>query len=199
MSPKKLMIIIVVSVSTLGFVLGYFVGQAGTRQESVQTQAVAIPVPVPAEVTPVVPQEPTKEKLELLPQENKTEQVITEETKKPDKNVQKAPPAKPEEKVMAASSCTVQVGAFKNTKDAEALKQRLENRGYKVYIKKSASTKNAKLYKVRIGRFTVREDADALVQKLKKTEGLKAFVTFITNEDNEDHNNKRPSSKEKPR
>lgn len=193
------MIIIVVSVSTLGFILGYFVGKAVTKQESGQTQAVAIPVPVPAEITPVIPQEPTKEKLEVLPQENKTEQIITEETKKPDKNVQKTPPAKPEEEVVTASTCTVQVGAFKNSKDAEALKQRLENKGYKVYIKKSASTKNAKLYKVRVGRFTAREDADVLVQKLKKTEGLKAFVTFITSEDNENYNSKRSSSKEKPR
>lgn len=197
------MIIIVVSVSTLGFILGYFVGKAVTKQESGQTQAVAIPVPVPvpvpAEVTPVVPQEPAKEKIEVLPQENKTEQVIAEETKKPDKNVQKTPSVKPAEETTDASKCTVQVGAFKNSKDAEALKQRLENKGYKVYIKKSASTKNAKLYKVRVGRFTAREDADVLVQKLKKTEGLKAFVTFITNEDNENYNSKRPSSKEKPR
>lgn len=186
------MIIIVVFVSTMGFVLGYFVGKAVTKQESVQTQAVAIPV----EAEPAVPQEPAKEELELLPQENKKEQVIIEETKKPYKNVQKTPSVKPAEETTEASICTVQVGAFKNSRDAESLKHRLETKGYKVYIKKSASTKNAKLYKVRVGKFTTREDADVLVQKLKKTEGLKAFVTFITNEDKED---KRSALKEKTR
>lgn len=193
------MIAIVVCVSTLGFVLGYFVGKAVTKQESGQTQTDAIPVP--SEAMPVAPEEPVKDKLELLLQENKTGQIIAEETRKskPGKNASNAPSVKSEEKIKEASICTVQVGAFKNSKDADALKQRLEKKGYKVYIKKSASTKNAKLYKVRVGRFAAREDADALVQKLKKTEGLKAFVTFITDEEQEDHNSRNSSPKEKLR
>lgn len=190
------MIAIVVSVSTLGFILGYFVGQAVTKQKTVQTQEDVIPVP--DETGNAIPQEQTKEQLELAQQENKIEQVFAEETKKPEKNIQKAPSVKPEENTAETSICTVQVGAFKNSKDAETLKQRLESKGYKVYIKKSSLTKNTKLYKVRVGRFAAREDADVLDNKLKK-EGLKAFVTCMANEDGGNYNGKRTSSKEKTR
>ncbi len=71
---------------------------------------------------------------------------------------------------------TVQTGAFKNLKEAETLKHKLETKGYKAYIKKYAKSKNPKLYRVRTGEFTTKEEAAALALKLKK-EGLNAFVT----------------------
>jgi len=91
--------------------------------------------------------------------------------------------------VQNATVYTVQAGAFKNSKDAAVLKHKLENKGYKTYIKKFMEGKNTKIFKVRIGEFADREKADTLALKLKNTEGLNAFVT-LKNEKQEVRNGK---------
>ncbi|MFA4828935.1 MAG: SPOR domain-containing protein [Thermodesulfovibrionales bacterium] len=97
---------------------------------------------------------------------------------------------------------TVQAGAFKNPKDALSLKHKLENKGYKTYIKKSSEEKNVKLFKVRTGEFTDREKAEDFALKLKKSEGLKAFVTAKNGETREEDKISSPpraNKQEKPR
>ncbi len=91
---------------------------------------------------------------------------------------------------------TVQAGAFKNLKEAETLKHKLETKGYKAYIKKYAKSKNPKLYKVRTGEFTTKEEAAALALKLKN-EGLKAFVTLKNEEARGDKNSFQPGASKK--
>ena len=88
----------------------------------------------------------------------------------------------------------MQAGAFKNLKEAEALRHKLEAKGYKAYIKKYAKSKNPKLYKVRTGEFSVREEAAALALKLKN-EGLKAFVTLKNDPPKAEANGNKNSSK----
>jgi cell division septation protein DedD len=68
---------------------------------------------------------------------------------------------------------TVQVGAFKEASYAKALATRLYEKGYKVYV-----TYDEMLFKVCIGKFSDREKADSLSEKIKKTEGLQAVVTL---------------------
>ncbi|MBT9536866.1 MAG: SPOR domain-containing protein, partial [Nitrospirae bacterium] len=91
---------------------------------------------------------------------------------------------------------TVQAGAFKNLKEAETLKHKLETKGYKAYIKKYAASKNPKLYKVRTGEFAAKEEAAALALKLKN-EGLKAFVTLKNEEARGDKNSSHPGAAKK--
>ncbi len=91
---------------------------------------------------------------------------------------------------------TVQAGAFKNLKEAEILKHKLEAKGYKAYIKKYAKSKNPKLYKVRTGEFAAKEEAAALALKLKN-EGLKAFVTLKNAEARGDKNSSQPGAAKK--
>ncbi len=73
---------------------------------------------------------------------------------------------------------TVQAGAFKNEADADSLKSKLDNKGYKTFVIPFRTKKHEKLFKVMVGEFSTRKDADFLSIKLKKTEGLKTFVTF---------------------
>jgi cell division septation protein DedD len=73
---------------------------------------------------------------------------------------------------------TVQAAAFKLQKDADALKQSLENKGYKVFIKKEPNPKGVVLYKVRVGEFGQKKDASVFALKLKKTDGLNAFAVI---------------------
>lgn len=72
---------------------------------------------------------------------------------------------------------TVQLGALKNAGEARQLKAKYSKKGYKLYITVSRSKGKVKTYKVRTGEFREKKDAEILVLRLKKNEGLSAFVT----------------------
>lgn len=71
---------------------------------------------------------------------------------------------------------TVQVGAFKNQKEAEKLALRLEDKGYRALVKK-VTANDILLHKVTVGEFVKRKDAEVFALKFRVTEGLDAFVT----------------------
>jgi len=72
---------------------------------------------------------------------------------------------------------TVQAGAFRNLLHAKALQKRLSKRGYDTYINLSESKNEKKLYKVYIGTFVEKKEAETLCNKIKNSEGLQTFVT----------------------
>ena len=72
---------------------------------------------------------------------------------------------------------TVQAGAFRSQKDAAALKNKLETKGHKAWIRKETGAKGAVFFKVRTGEFESRKEASLLALKLNKTDGLNAFAT----------------------
>ena len=73
---------------------------------------------------------------------------------------------------------TVQAAAFKRQKDADALKQTLEDRGYKVTVRKEPDQRGAVLFKVRVGEFAQKKEASVFALKLRKTDGLNAFAVL---------------------
>lgn len=73
---------------------------------------------------------------------------------------------------------TVQVGAFKNSKDADNFMEKYQNKGYSTYISVFRNASDENIYKVRMGSFKTRKEADLFSVKLKKNEGVSAFVTF---------------------
>ncbi len=79
----------------------------------------------------------------------------------------------------AKAKYTVQIGAFRNASEADSLKSKFAKKGYKSFIM-VAKRKNDKFYKVATGEFHSRKEAELLAVKMKKTEGLKAFVTLKT-------------------
>lgn len=76
-----------------------------------------------------------------------------------------------------ARQYAVQIGAFKNAADANLLKMTFEKKGYKSFISQGKDPKGRRIYKVKTGEFRDKKDADVLALKLKKTEGLNAYVT----------------------
>lgn len=66
----------------------------------------------------------------------------------------------------------VQVGAFRNKKNADVLFKKVKNDGFDAYIKVEGG-----LYKVQLGAFSVRKNADSLAAKAKK----KGYSVYITN------------------
>ena len=74
-----------------------------------------------------------------------------------------------------SSSYTVQVGAFREKRLAETLRQRLHQRGYSAHVMTSG-TRTAKFYKVRLGGFNTQGEAKRFVGQLKSQMGLDAVV-----------------------
>lgn len=70
---------------------------------------------------------------------------------------------------------TVQTGAFKTMKDASALKSSLHKKGYNSYIVTTRAG-GISLYKVRVGSFDIKSDAEKIVLSLKQKESIDAFV-----------------------
>jgi len=93
----------------------------------------------------------------------------------------KLPEPKPrEQKAMEVrggntSAYTVQVGAFREKRLAEMLRQRLHQRGYSAQVMTSG-TRTAKFYKVRLGEFDTQGEAKRVVGRLKSQMGLDAVV-----------------------
>lgn len=72
---------------------------------------------------------------------------------------------------------TIQAGAFSNALYAKALVKRLEKRGYTVYIK-PIEENDKRLFKVCIGNFSNRQEAESLSKKIKETEDIQTFITL---------------------
>ncbi len=83
----------------------------------------------------------------------------------------------PQPKQSSKEVYTVQLGALKNAAEAKKLRQKFEKKGYKTYLSAAKGKKHEKIYKIRVGEFKERKEAEVLALKLKKTEGLNAFVT----------------------
>jgi cell division septation protein DedD len=72
---------------------------------------------------------------------------------------------------------TVQLGALKKAGEAKRLRAKFEKKGYKTFLVITMNKKHEKIYKIRVGEFRKKKEAEILALKLRKTEGLKAFVT----------------------
>ncbi len=73
---------------------------------------------------------------------------------------------------------TVQVGAFRNASDADALRSKLDKKGHKTFLIELKTKNNEPLYKITVGAFSTRNEAELLSLKMKQSEGLKTFVTL---------------------
>jgi cell division protein FtsN len=170
---RGLIITAILIPSALCFILGYFVGKSTTKenpeikhlQEGLRDNTIQ-PVEAQSQQVQSKASDPSQDR-ELQTTESRKE--VTQESQQAEKPT----------KIIY----TVQVGAFKDASEADALKKRLENGGYKTYSALSESKKERGLYKVWVGKFRTRKEAEELSAKIKKAEGLQAFVTVKKEEE----------------
>lgn len=74
-----------------------------------------------------------------------------------------------------ATSYTVQVGAFRERRRAEMLRQRLRKHGYSAYVSTTGPS-SARVYRVRVGEFDTPLEARRAVGRLKSRLGLAGLV-----------------------
>jgi len=181
---RTIIMISVIIISAIGFTLGFFVGKnfrspadmhaSGNPQKEItgrQTQETTV-AQIPVEI-----QKPQENKNAKEAQTIKKAKEMT-----PSQSILKAGESQETRKSTSSRKYTVQVGAFKNSSDAHALMLKLDKKGYHAAVIMTKA-KNEKIFKVLVGEFNTREEAEVFSIKLKKTEGLKAFVTFRTQQE----------------
>ncbi len=70
----------------------------------------------------------------------------------------------------------VQIAALNVRSEAEAIAKRLNSKGYAAYVL-SPATGTPSVYRVRVGKFTTRREAESVAAKLQKEEQFKPWVT----------------------
>jgi DedD protein len=91
---------------------------------------------------------------------------------------QPAPPvAAAAASVPAASPWTVQVGAFKNRRQAEETRQQLAAAGLDAYVAGQAVQDGQPRFRVRVGTYRTREEAALAAERIRAQRSLTAFVT----------------------
>lgn len=164
---RGIFIVVILIPVSLSFILGYFVGKSTLKENPELKQFQEI-------------QSNTVQPVETQSQEATQSQISEPSAAKdlqPAESQSKAARESPTNQKPTPTLYTVQVGAFKNAADADALKKKLEKKGYKTSMALSESKKEGALYKVWVGKFSTRKDAEALSMKIKKNESLQAFVT----------------------
>lgn len=202
-SAKIILIIITVALATGGFTLGYFVGknvsvppdyaadttrqsapdaavskkEAEQQETAVNAQPDTKSAPLqnsPADMPAVPRQEPNSTGQDSAVQPSGKEKFLTP----PAEPAKEPAPDKNQKNTILSNSYTVQVGAFRSQKEADTLSRTLENKGYKITIKKGTLKKGGHLFKVTTGEFSKKKEAEVLALKLRKTEGLNAFIAI---------------------
>ena len=89
----------------------------------------------------------------------------------------KAPPTESAEAKTNGKSWSVQANSYPDAKSANDLVDRLKNKGYNAFVTE-ANVKGKVWYRVRVGRFGSRDEAEKIAAALKNNENMaKAFAT----------------------
>lgn len=191
---KGVIILAIITTSSLGFLLGFFVGK-NTQPPVVDQAPVVMP---PAAAAPQNADPLKQEALSQQPIETPRSaqpgiqaSQLTRENPQPDRTqpAVKSEPTQEQGKVRAlrgntgAKKYTVQTGAFKNVSEANTLKIKLNKKGYSTSVVAVETKKHEKLYKVLVGEFSKKGEADLFAVSIGKTEGLRTFVTVRKQEE----------------
>lgn len=171
------LVLIFVAIIILGviiFLLGVSVGKKQTQISGV-TQIAKEPITERVEEEKPKPAEEPTEKPKPA-EEAKT--AITRELASHEKKSPEEPKTKVEP-VPRRNLYYVQVGAYKNRESAYSVADRLKGKGFSILIREPSSSDRTGLYRVWIGGFETREQADASMADLAKAEGKQKTDYFI--------------------
>jgi len=88
----------------------------------------------------------------------------------------KTPAAAKQAEPAPAGDYVIQVAAMPEHSVADAMAKRLSSKGYSAFVMAAADTKPT-MYRVRIGKFKTKREADSVAARLQKEEQFKPWVT----------------------
>jgi len=168
---RGLIITVILFTSSISFIIGYFVGRSTPKEGSTIRSLQEDPKDMSDQSLDVTSQQKDQPEDIVPSKEERTQKTTGEINTEAVKNTQQT-------QKLTKIMYTVQVGAFKDAPDAESLKVKLDKKGFKAFVLPTESNRGGKLYKVWVGEFATKKEAEILSLKIKKTEGLQAFVTF---------------------
>jgi len=71
----------------------------------------------------------------------------------------------------------VQAAAFKTQVQAEALQKQLKHSGFDAYVASAAGSEGQTTYRVRIGSFKSKAEAQRIAERVRGERSLAAFIT----------------------
>lgn len=186
------------------FILGMFVGQGIEERKIAKKEEPLIKIPVKPEAAgtggavgqkrdeitfneSVSPDTTASRLREVEKADKPTEKLAKAEARAPkaEKKAEKIPPATAKTKMEAVSSAEVtdpakiwraQVNAYPDERSAKLLVDRLKIKGYNAYVSE-VQNRGRTWYRVSVGRFNSREEAEKTVEALKTKENhLQAFA-----------------------
>jgi cell division protein FtsN len=155
------------------------------------TQAVQAPSAPPSDVPPPTSAAASSEKLTIAdrlsaptpPPETLKEPLIQEvKAPAPIKTPAAAPPPivppvrQPRAPAAESGGYVVQVTAVKERNEADQIAKRLASKGFKSFVT-SPGAGAAKVYRVRVGTYSDRREAEAVARRLEKEEQFKPWIT----------------------
>lgn len=164
------------------FLLGVSVGKRHAREAE---RATPIAQEKPEAVTDKIvlpgPQASRPEEPKLTPQKELTakKEAVPEQkgiapvTSTPEAREKPAPP--PPSPVPPRNLYYIQVGALTDRASAQALAQQFKNQGFSVVVLEPLSTDRVPYYRVRLGGFATRAEAEAVKDKLTARSGRKDY------------------------
>jgi cell division septation protein DedD len=172
------LILIFIAILVLGvvvFLLGVSVGkkQANVQQE---TQLASQPAEQITQEKPVPQEEkPGTIDQELASHEKAREEKVPEEKIEAQPVKPKAEPSKPAPATQQQNNFWIQVGAFSSQQNANAMAEEYKSKGYNAVVLVPSSSDRSKFYRVRVGGYATREEAerarDNLARQEKKQKG----------------------------
>ena len=87
------------------------------------------------------------------------------------------PPHSNNASASAPAPYTIQVGAYKNRRQADDSRQQLASAGLDAYVVTLAAQDGVARYRVRVGTYRTREEAAAAAERLRAQRSLTTFVT----------------------
>ncbi len=178
------LILIFVAILVLGIVVFLLGVSVGKKQGKIveETQIASKPVEQITQQKPV----PQKESEDPISQELESHKKAGEEKIQEEKIEAQPVAAKPKvepKKPPAASQNQnvywIQIGAFSSQQNASALVEEYKSKGYNAILVEPSSTDRTKLYRVRLGGYPTREQAESARNELARVENKSASDYLI--------------------
>jgi cell division septation protein DedD len=171
------LILIFIAILVLGVVVFLLGVSVGKKQGKIieETQLAEKPAEQIMEQKPI----PQKETADPISQELESHEKAGED-KVQEEKVEAPPAVKPKVESPKPAASTesqnvywIQVGAYSNQQNANALAEEYKSKGYNAIVREPSTTSTRKLYRVRLGGYPTREQAEKARDELAKQENKK--------------------------
>lgn len=88
-----------------------------------------------------------------------------------------APAPAPDPPALSTGAFTIQVAALKERPEADVLVERLVGKGYDAYVLDPAPGAPTAMFRVRVGHYVDRSEAEPIVRRLEREEQFKPWIT----------------------